>query len=59
MKKITVEANGAPIEVTRDQININIYFTQHRLAAINSEKADLVRQLKKYESDLKRFDDPD
>lgn len=59
MKTITVEANGSPMDVTRDQINVNIYFTQRRIAAINSEKANLVRQLRKYQSDLKRFDESD
>jgi len=59
MKTITVEANGQPMEVTRDQINVNIYFTQRRLAVLNSEKANLVRQLRKYQADLKRFDASD
>lgn len=59
MKTITVEANGGTMEVTREQINVNIYFTQRRIQVLNSKKSELVRQLRKYQEDLKRFDESD
>lgn len=53
MKTITVEATGSPLAVTRDQTTINIHFARRRLAALNKERDGLVKQIRKYQGDLK------
>lgn len=56
MKTIKTTSHGQEIEVTKDQIIVNLYLETENRKRLSREISHSVKMIQKYEADLKRFE---